>query len=244
MSHNLNKVYQILYTEFGPQGWWPVYDSGFKTVKYHPRRYRVLNEKEAFEISVGAILTQNTTWKNVEKCIIKLNEYNLISPYALNKLNSEKLESLIRSSGYYKQKTLKLKYFSRWLISEGGNLLTLPGKYNLSQIRERLLSVKGIGRETADSIILYAMSLPTFVIDSYTKRIYSRLFSDNKEYEYDALKKIFEAALKSSYILYNEYHALIVKLAKDYCLKNNPLCEKCVLKKICNYGRNNERKKL
>ena len=199
--NKMEKIYGLLFEKFGEQGWWPT----------------ITNNKK-FEIILGTILTQNTSWQNVEKTIKTLNLVWLISPIELKKIPEKHLAELIRSSGYYNQKAKKIKAVVEFLDS--GKELT----------RENLLNVWGIGPETADSILLYAYEQPIFVIDTYTKRILSRI--GFKEKNYEELQKLFHKSLKKDHKLFNEYHALLVKLAKENC-KTKPLCNSCPLTNIC-----------
>jgi len=199
---------------YGPQYWWPAGDKNRET-----------------EIIIGAILTQNTSWTNVEKAIKNLRENNLIDFKKINKINSTKLANLIKSSGYYNQKAKKLKAFSNFIKKYDYNLKKLENKKNL---REELLKIHGIGKETADSILLYALNKPVFVIDAYTKRILHRLKLADENSSYDDLQKLFMENLPKDSKLFNEYHALLVKLGKDFC-KKKPVCDKCPLNNVCSY---------
>jgi endonuclease-3 related protein len=192
------KIYQILLKHFGKQNWWPC-----KTGRQ-------------FEIIVGAILTQNTNWKNVDKALDNLIGKNKLSRAALKKLSIKELSALIKPAGYYNQKARKLKEFV---------------SYNGEITREALLSIWGVGPETADSILLYAYSRPYFVVDAYTKRVFSRM-GLIKTNNYEEVRKYFESKLPKSIRIYKEFHALIVELAKRYC-KKEPLCEECPLAGRC-----------
>lgn len=195
------KIYKRLYNYFGPQHWWPVIrESGIRN-----------QELGKFEICVGAILTQNTAWKNVEKALDNLCAAETMTPEAILRIKKEKLTSLIRPAGYYHQKAKKLKIFAKWFLYFGQK------KHKLPNLREEILALWGVGPETADSIALYAYNLPTFVIDAYTKRLCS-VFGKNF-INYDDYKKYFERNLPSSPKLYNEYHALIVAWGKMYSNK-------------------------
>ena len=218
----LNKVYTELYSRFGPQGWWPI-DGKYKKGRLNS----VKSFQEKFEIIIGAVLTQNTSWKNVEKALDNLRGKNLISPEKILKTDSKILADLIRPSGYFNQKADRLKIVSSFLLK---NKNLKNEKDNI--IRKKLLDVKGIGLETADSILLYAFNKPFFVIDLYTKRIFSRLGFCEKNIEYKDLQKKFHENLPKKTNLYNEYHALIVELAKKHCTKI-PSCDNCPLNKIC-----------
>ncbi len=200
----MNKILQIygrLCKAFGKQNWWPT-----------------ISKNGKFEIIIGAILTQNTSWKNVERAIENLNNANLIDIERLSKVNVKKLGALIKSAGYYNQKAERLKIIAKFL------------KENRNPTREELLNVKGIGPETADSILLYAFNRPVFVIDAYTKRIMQRI--GFKEESYEQLQNLFESNLPKKSRLFNEYHALLVELGKSYC-KKIPLCKECPIKGMC-----------
>ena len=214
--NKIQKVYNILLKEFKHQGWWPI------NLKYLPEDYsKPGTEEEILEICFGAILTQNTSWKNVEKALINLQKNNLFNLKKLQKIDVKKLAEIIKSSGYNNQKARKIKEFINFLESKKG--IT----------RENLLNVWGIGPETADSILLYSYKKPYFVIDAYTKRIFNRL--GFKETRYEDLQNLFTKNLEKDYKIYNEYHALLVKLGKDVC-KTKPLCHKCPLNKDCSYN--------
>lgn len=193
---NAFKVYKRLYKHFGPQYWWPV------TQETSDKR----QELRKFEVCVGAILTQNTAWKNVEKAIDNLCATKSMSPDIVLKMRKAKLAALIRPAGYYNQKAKKLKIFAKWFLRSDNNNHKLP------ELREELLSLWGVGPETADSMALYAYNAPTFVVDAYTKRMCSVLGHDFADY--DGCKKYFEDNLPRSSKLYNEYHALIVAWGK------------------------------
>ncbi|MCX7995870.1 MAG: endonuclease III domain-containing protein [candidate division WOR-3 bacterium] len=204
----LMKIYNILFERFGPQNWWP--------------------GESPFEVMVGAILTQNTNWQNVEKAIDNIKKAGMLSPHKLLE-NKERIPQLIRPSGFYKLKSKRLIAFLEYFVHNyDGDAENFSGK-NTDSLRRELLSIAGIGPETADSILLYALNRPVFVVDAYTCRILSRhkLISRNKDYE--EIRKFFEENLPRSVRLYNEYHALLVKLGKEYCKKNEPLCNTCPL---------------
>jgi len=178
-------------------------------------------------ITKHKILTQNTSWKNVEKALNNLRDADIISPEKILQSNKNRLAKLIRPSGYYNQKAERLKIVAGFFL-ENTHLENMP----VSSLREKLLSVNGIGPETADSIILYAFRKPVFVIDTYTKRIFSRLGLCSKDIDYHSLQDLFHANLEKNTPIYNEYHALIVELAKRHCSKT-PVCNFCPLMKIC-----------
>jgi len=215
----IDKIYQKLYDKYGPQGWWPLYNAKTGKFEYHKGNYDLpKTDAQKFEICVGAILTQNTSWKNVGKALIELKKSNMLNKDAIKKANEKILASIIRSSGYHNQKAKKLKKIIEFLDS--GKSIT----------RDNLLHVWGVGKETADSILLYAYKKPVFVIDAYTKRIISRLVG--KEFDYDGLQELFLINLEPDFKLFNEYHALLVEHAKNFCRKN-PNCQSCFLRKDC-----------
>ena len=214
------KIYQALLDRYGKQGWWPVKG------KYHPGK---LSEQDKLEICIGAILAQNTSWKNVEKAIKELHAHKLIDLKKLAEIDEKKLALFIKSSGYYRQKAKKLKIFARHVLKDG----SLSDFFKRKKLREELLSLWGIGPETADSIMLYAANKPVFVIDAYTKRIMSRLGACKNDVDYHELQLLFHKKLPLNQELFNEYHALLVELAKKHCVKNNPVCSSCPLKKSC-----------
>lgn len=198
----MKEIYNKLLKHFGKQLWWPtISKSG--------------NEK-IFEICIGAILTQNTSWNNVEKAMRILKQKNLLNKERLSKLSEKQIASLIKPSGYYNQKARKIKEFINFLDS------------NKEISRENLLSIWGIGKETADSILCYAFNQPYFVVDAYTKRIFSRI--GFKEENYNEVQHLVEKNLDSKH--FNEFHALLVKLGKDYC-KKEPKCNECPLNNKC-----------
>jgi len=180
------------------------------------------------------ILTQNTNWKNVEKAIINLNKNKLININKIIKINKKKLALIIRSSGYHNQKAKKLKNFCQFLLKNYNGRINDFFSDDIDKLRNELLSVKGIGPETADSIILYSTKKPIFVIDAYTKRIFNRI--GYKEETYDEFQGLFMGNLEHDEKLFNEYHALIVEHGKNVC-KTKPLCKECFLKPNCKFGK-------
>lgn len=210
MDKKLYSVYEKLYSHFGPQYWWPA--------------------DTAFEVAVGAILTQNTSWLNVEKAIKNLKKRNLLNFSKLHKLPRSRLASLIKPSGYYNIKASRLESFLDFLFNSCKGRLAIMEKRGLGDLRRQLLSVRGIGPETADSILLYAMKKPIFVVDAYTKRILSRHNFIKEDAAYEEIQNLFMKNLENDVQLFNEYHALLVKLGKDYCLKSKPKCDICPLK--------------
>lgn len=214
---DLLKIYKNLYKHFGPQNWWPV-------------SYSKTKQGKQFEIIVGAILTQNTAWKNAEKALKNLAQKKLLSIQAINKSRTNTIVRAIQPAGYYNQKAKKLKIFTKNIKKNyNGNLNNLL-KLPINALRANLLSIWGIGEETADSIILYAASKPSFVIDAYTKRMcayYSIQFQTYAEY-----KNLFESKLPKNTHIYNEFHALIVAWGKLESKKESkPLAKKLILLK-------------
>lgn len=178
---------------------------------------------------VGAILTQSTSWQNVEKAVANLKKHKVLTPAKLYNLSDKKLGRLIRSAGYYNIKAERLKSFLKFFINNYGASIRKISKANPAVLRRKLLSVKGIGPETADSILLYALNKPVFVVDSYTKRIFSRLKLLPANASYSDAQTFFMSGLKKDVKLFNEYHALLVALAKAYCVKAKPKCSLCPL---------------
>ena len=220
-------AYKVLLKRFGCQGWWPV-------PEYHPRRYRAASAGEKFEICIGAILTQNTSWKNVEKAVRNLRRAGIMNPEGVAGLDSNKLAELIRPSGYYNRKALKLRSFAYYLIKKySGDINRLFGKKK-GVLRHELLQLHGVGPETADSMLLYAGNKLSFVIDTYTVRLGERLgwFRDA---DYATGKEYMENSLPQSLKVYSDLHALIVANAKEYCRKT-PLCGGCPLERFCKYN--------
>lgn len=206
--NKIAQIYEILLKEHGHQGWWPVKGEDDDKAVYHTKDYSFpRNENEAFEIMAGAILTQNTSWRNVEKAIENLRQNRALNPEAIKKLKINKLAELIKPSGYHNQKAKKLKSFAEFYFS--GEKFA----------RENLLAVWGIGPETADSILLYALKKPYFVVDAYTKRIFSRIGLCRIDDKYEDVQKLFHDNLPKDFKLFNEYHALIVEHAKACCGK-------------------------
>ena len=226
--NKIHEIYRTLLSEHGKQGWWPLSKDNLHT-KHHNGAPET--EKDILEICLGAILTQNTNWNNVEKCIYNLNKEKLIDVNKLKKVKTEKLAQLIRSSGYYNQKAKKIKNFIDYIYNKKINVLRnskrISGtqkfskkifddlkKKKIEELRAELLTVKGIGPETADSILLYAFEKPIFVIDAYTKRIFSKLGLYKEDIGYDELQKLFMDNLKHDVKLFKEYHALLVAHGK------------------------------
>ena len=228
-------IYNILHKEFGSQGWWPIINDKTLKCEYHKNAPR--NNKERLEISLGAILAQNTQWHpNVVIAIQNLKKENLLDIRKIIKANNKKLANIIKSSGYHNQKAIKLKNFCKHIKHNYKGDISLFFRKDIAKLREELLSIKGIGPETADSIILYAACKPIFVIDAYSKRIISRIGLCNEDVKYQELQELFHNALEKDTKMFNEYHALLVEHAKQYCRKQ-PLCNECPLLQMCNYGK-------
>ncbi len=205
----LSGIYLRLQKAFGPQHWWPA-DS-------------------AFEVMVGAILTQNTNWTNVEKAISQLKHLRVLTPQGIKELSHQQISEAIKPSGYFNVKAKRLKHFVNFLFKEYQGDLARMRKENVTLLRSKLLTVNGIGPETADSMLLYALSKKVFVIDAYTKRFMTRHNWIKEDISYHDLQGIFHKYYPKQISQYNEYHALIVKLGKDFC-KPKPRCEQCPLK--------------
>jgi len=205
----LERYYQTLFSALGPQRWWPA--------------------RTPFEVIVGAILTQNTGWTNVERAIANLRRERLLTPAALERVDRRRLERLIRSSGYFRQKARKLKEFVRFLRSEFGGSLARMFRTPTEELRERLLAVHGIGRETADSILLYAGGHGVFVVDAYTHRILARHGLAGKNAKYEEIRALFEVSLPRDPATFNEFHGLIVNVGKNWCRTREPRCHECPL---------------
>ena len=204
----LTGVYDRLYRAFGPQQWWP--------------------GETPFEVMVGAVLVQNTAWRNVERAIDNLREAALIEPLALYQVSIEELQELIRPAGYYRLKASRLRNLLRLIVDDYAGSVKALLSVDRSTLREQLLSVKGIGPETADSIVLYAAQMPTFVVDTYTHRILARHGWIGYEADYYELQEHFESNLPHDVALFNEYHALLVRVGHLYCRKE-PKCDDCPL---------------
>lgn len=221
--------------EYGHQGWWPLTSDGKLKPEYHKGDYSYpKTDKQFLEICQGAILTQNTSWKNVEKALTCLNENKLIDIDKILAHQHNALAECIRSSGYHNQKAERLKIMAKFLKATPISMLQ---KLDVKTLREILLKIKGVGPETADSIILYAFNKPIFVIDTYTKRIFSRLGLCKKDVKYEELQELFMSNLSTNNPqkdteLFNEYHALLVEHAKRYCA-TKPRCEECILRNEC-----------
>lgn len=213
-------MYQAMLTALGPSGWWP--------------------GETAFEVAVGAVLTQNTSWANVEKAIAVLRAHDLLTPAAMLDVSEAVLAEVIRPAGYYRLKAGRLASLLRFLRDEAEEYghgavdlhdpaLPMLRDRSARELRERLLAVRGIGPETADSILLYALGLPVFVVDAYTARVALRHGLASEDMGYHELQEIFSDALPEDAALFNEYHALLVRVGNKWCRKKEPLCRDCPL---------------
>jgi endonuclease-3 related protein len=211
MGERLTEIYRLLFERFGPQHWWP--------------------GETQFEIIVGAILTQNTNWSNVEKAIANLKSADLLSPEKLHKIEVSQLAELIRPAGYYNIKSKRLKNFLDWFFENYDGKLTELEKVETEQLRNELLGIKGVGRETADSILLYALDREIFVVDAYTARVAVRHGLIEPEADYEQLRELFQSNVPEDVKLFNEYHALLVKVGKEFC-RPKARCAGCPLEKL------------
>ncbi len=209
MASELEGYYVTLSTALGPMHWWPA--------------------NSRFEMIVGAILTQSTAWTNVERAIENLRKARLLTVAAMERVPLARLQRLVRPSGYFRQKARKLKAFVGFLRKDFGGSLGPMFRTPTAELRERLLGVHGIGRETADSILLYAGSHPVFVVDAYTHRILERHGLVTGKPDYETAREYFESRLPHDAALYNEFHALIVNTGKNWCRKSAPRCGECPL---------------
>ncbi|MFH1837012.1 MAG: hypothetical protein ABH862_02700 [Candidatus Omnitrophota bacterium] len=209
VTAKLKRIYDLLEEHFGDLKWWPAGSD--------------------FEVMVGAVLTQNTSWKNVEKAIDSLKRKRLMDPFKIKRTELVKLSETIRSSGFHRIKAERLKSISEFLIKESSGDAAGLKKKKTHKLREMLLEVNGVGPETADSILLYALGKPVFVVDAYTKRIFGRhgLIKDGASYDdvQCLVHKEFPRKIKKM----NQFHALLVETAKNFCKKNDPMCGKCPL---------------
>jgi endonuclease III related protein len=215
MPSVLNDVYDRLLARFGPQRWWP--------------------GDSPFEVMLGAVLVQNTSWKNVELAIGNLREAGVLDPHRLDKLPQAELEELIRPAGYFRVKARRLRNLLSWLVGRHGGSLEALAAIGDDALREELLEIHGIGPETADSILLYALARSSFVVDAYTARVFARHGWIDAEADYHQIQEYFQGGLVADAAMFNEYHALLVRLGKEYCRKT-PKCEGCPLEDLLPAG--------
>ena len=208
LKEKLYLIYELLLDRYGHRHWWPA--------------------ETPFEVCVGAILTQNTNWGNVEKAIANLKGKGLLSPGALRKMPVDRLAELIRPAGYFNVKSVRLKGFISWLFDNYDGLVERMCDAEWPELREELLAVKGIGPESADSILLYACAKPSFVVDAYTRRLLISLGLISGREGYDEIRALFMDNLPHDVALFNEFHALIVQHAKEHCRKK-PRCAGCAI---------------
>lgn len=213
--NRLQKAYDRLYTAYGPQHWWP--------------------GETPFDVLVGAVLVQGVAWPNVERAIANLQAADAMSPLAIHKLPQVELEQLVRPCGYYRVKAGRLRNLIDWLMQHHGGSVEKMLQVETAELRRQLLSVNGIGPETADSILLYAAQRPAFVVDAYTRRVLERHGWIEPGASYDQMKELFEQNLPRDTQFYNEYHALIVAVGNKHCSRT-PKCEGCPLKKMLPRG--------
>lgn len=239
MQNKIQDLYHLLMEHYGSQGWWPLLRLSHTKINptlrgrytgYHPNDYIIPDQpQDALEIMLGAILTQNTSWINAEKALFNLESNSMFSLEKLHKILEGDLAAMIKSSGYYNQKAKKIQNLVTFLMK---NPISTLNQINIIDLRTKLLSVKGIGLETADSIILYAFKKPIFVIDAYTKRLLGRLGIIKQSESYDHFQLIFHDSLKHETPIFNEYHALIVQHCAHVCTAK-PKCENCFLNGKC-----------
>jgi endonuclease-3 related protein len=211
-GERLKAIFLRLLEHFGPRFWWPA--------------------ETPFEVCIGAILTQNTAWTNVEKAISALKGADLLTIEGIEAIEAGRLAELIRPSGYYNVKSIRIKGFVEWLRERHGGSLDVMFNGEWRELRKELLKVAGIGPETCDSILLYAGGKPTFVADAYTRRLFHRLGMLPADAGYDKMRLLFMEHLPDDAQLFNEYHALIVEECKTFC-RTRPLCDLCPLALQC-----------
>lgn len=208
-GRRLKEIYGKLHSHFGPQHWWP--------------------GDSPFEIILGAILTQNTAWSNVETALNNIRKADLLNPVKLHETDTDVLAFMIKPSGYYNQKAKKIKNFLNYFMENYGGDIRRLKSADMESLREELLSIKGIGLETADSILLYALEKPAFVVDTYTYRILLRHNFIFEDASYQEIQELFLSNLEENIQLFNEFHALFVACGKEFCKKRAPLCGNCPL---------------
>jgi endonuclease-3 related protein len=215
MHLTVRRIFDLLLAQYGPLHWWPA--------------------DTPFEVCVGAILTQNTNWGNVEKAIANLKREGLLSAEALRDIPAERLAAVIKPAGFFNVKSDRLKEFVAWLFGRYGGSLERMFAGDWRKLRDELLTVRGIGRETCDSILLYAGGKPSFVVDAYTRRLFAALGLIREKADYEEVRALFMRHLPADPALFNEYHALIVQHGKEHCRKK-PRCPGCGLHFLCRHG--------
>ena len=211
----LMRIYEALLAAFGHRNWWP--------------------GETPFEVMVGAVLTQNTNWTNVEKAIANLKRSGVLSAAALSELDTSELQDLIRPAGYYRQKAGRIRRLARWVAERGADdacAIAALRAASTDELRQGLLALNGIGPETADSMLLYALEKPVFVVDAYTVRIMSRHGLVDPEVGYEEVQAVFEDGLERDVELFKDYHAQLVEVGKRYCRRRSPRCERCPLRGV------------
>ncbi|MEW6535430.1 MAG: endonuclease III domain-containing protein [Candidatus Auribacterota bacterium] len=211
LKNQLILIFQKMFGHFGPLNWWP--------------------GDSPLEVMLGAILTQNTAWSNVEKALASLSQKTGLDPEKIRQLSDVELAACIRSSGYFNQKAKKLRVFLTYFHDRYGDSIEAMKEQPLERLRDELLSLHGIGPETADSILLYALDKLIFVVDAYTRRILARHGLMHHTADYHAMQDLFQQNIPPDISLYNEYHALIVNTGKDFC-RTKPLCDSCPLRTL------------
>ena len=207
----IRSIYRKLFSRFGPQRWWP--------------------GETPFEVAVGAILAQNTAWTNAHRAVLELKRNGLLEPSRLARVPQRRLAKLIRSSGYFNQKAKRLRVFARFVSRRYGTMEKMR-RAPAPRLREELVALSGIGPETADSILLYALDKPVFVVDAYTRRILARHSLIGWDASYDQMQELFQKALPRDRRLFNEYHALLVSTGKGLCKRTRPRCSECPLRRV------------
>jgi endonuclease-3 related protein len=210
-ARTLEEFFDALLAAYGPQQWWPALS--------------------AFEVIVGAILTQNTNWRNVERAIENLRRHDRLDPHSMHELAPHELAELIRPAGTFNVKARRLVTVVAWIIERFDGSIERMRDEPTDRLREELLSLRGVGRETADAILLYALSRPRFVVDAYTHRVMTRHGLIEPEADYDQLQALFEDNLPADVEMFNEYHALLVEVGKRHC-RRRAQCEECPLEKF------------
>jgi len=212
VNNKLRKIYRRLERRFGDPGWWPA--------------------QTDFEVVVGAILTQNTAWTNVEKAIKCLRSEKLLTPFGITRMRTTRLARVIRSAGYHRMKARRLKEISCFVTEEAGGTLRRLRKQDTDELRKKLLAVNGVGPETADSILLYALEKPVFVVDAYTKRIFARHGLISEDASYEDVQKMVHGAFGRDTRVFNRFHAYLVETAKGFCKKKAGQCDECPLRGV------------